>query len=182
MAAPRVGRVLRPRRIAATRLLRLHETACRTLGANKELLRHTNAADALERDLMHALVDCIAVDAGQPNWKKRQRYADILVRFEAALTAAATRHFSISEISSTIGVPERTLRVCCAEFLGMCPTRYLLLRRLNKVRSALRHANPATASVAEIARSYQFLEPGRFAVTYRRIFGEKPSATLSREW
>ena len=83
-------------------------------------------------------------------------------------------------LCSAVGVPERTLRVCCTEFLGMSPTRYLLLRRLNMARSALRRADPATASVAEIARIYQFHEPGRFAVTYRTVFGEMPSTTLRR--
>jgi len=71
--------------------------------------------------------------------------------------------------------------VCCTEFLGMSPTRYLLLRRLNIARSALRRADPATASVAEIARIHQFLELGRFAVTYRTVFGETPSSTLRRK-
>jgi transcriptional regulator GlxA family with amidase domain len=47
-------------------------------------------------------------------------------------------------------------------------------------RSALRRADPGDASVAEIARTYQFQEPGRFAVTYRTVFGEMPSTTLRR--
>jgi transcriptional regulator GlxA family with amidase domain len=47
-------------------------------------------------------------------------------------------------------------------------------------RSALLRADPATTSVAEIARKHQFLELGRFAVTYRTIFGEMPSTTLRR--
>jgi hypothetical protein len=38
------------------------------------------------------------------------------------------------------------------------------------------------ATVAEIARNHQFLELGRFAVTYRAIFGESPSVTLERDW
>jgi hypothetical protein len=46
------------------------------------------------------------------------------------------------------------------------------------VRSALRRADPETASVAEIARDHQFLELGRFAVVYRTVFGEMPSSTL----
>jgi transcriptional regulator GlxA family with amidase domain len=58
--------------------------------------------------------------------------------------------------------------------------RYLLLRRLNEARSALQRANPSMVSVAEVARNHQFLELGRFAVTYRAIFGESPSATLQR--
>jgi len=63
----------------------------------------------------------------------------------------------------------------------MSPTRYLLVQRLNKARAALQRANPSTTSVAEIARAHQFLQLGRFAVTYRITFGESPSATLHRD-
>jgi transcriptional regulator GlxA family with amidase domain len=103
-----------------------------------------------------------------------------MARLEAVLTTHSRPQLNMSALCAAIGVPERTLRMCCAEFLGMGPTRYLLLRRLNMARSALRRANPANASVAEIARAYQFHEPGRFAVTYRTVFGEKPSTTLRR--
>jgi transcriptional regulator GlxA family with amidase domain len=84
-------------------------------------------------------------------------------------------------LCAEIGVPERTLRLCCAEFLGLSPTRYVLLRRLNKARSALRRADPSKVTVAEVARNHQFLELGRFAVTYRATFGESPSTTLQRD-
>jgi transcriptional regulator GlxA family with amidase domain len=63
---------------------------------------------------------------------------------------------------------------------GHEPYRYLLLRRLNTARSALRRADPETISVAEIARDHQFLELGRFAVAYRTDFGEMRSSTLRR--
>jgi transcriptional regulator GlxA family with amidase domain len=84
-------------------------------------------------------------------------------------------------LCAAIGVAERTLRMCCAEFLGVGPRRYLLLRRLNRARAALRRADPATASVAQVARNHQFLELGRFAVKYRITFGESPSTTLHRD-
>jgi transcriptional regulator GlxA family with amidase domain len=71
--------------------------------------------------------------------------------------------------------------MCCAEFLGVSPTRYLLLRRLNEVRWALRLAGPSMITVEEVARKHQFLELGRFAVMYRATFGESPSATLQRD-
>jgi transcriptional regulator GlxA family with amidase domain len=58
--------------------------------------------------------------------------------------------------------------------LGISPTRYLLLQRLNKASAALQRANPSTTSVAKIARDLQFLELGRFAVTYHITFGEWP--------
>jgi transcriptional regulator GlxA family with amidase domain len=58
--------------------------------------------------------------------------------------------------------------------------RYILLRRLNEARPTLRRANPSAVSVAQVARNHQFLELGRFAVTFRAIFGESPSTTLHR--
>ena len=87
---------------------------------------------------------------------------------------------SVPKLCAEVGVAERTLRMCCAEFLGVSPMRYLLLQRLNRARAALRRADPSKASVAEVARNHQFLELGRFAVTYRATFGESPSITLQR--
>jgi len=180
ITSPPAGRVLRPSRSAAVRLLRLHSKTCRLAETRHELIANPEVARALEQELLHALVNCLTADDATGNLKTRRHHAAIMVRFEDALTAHSGSQLNMPALCSAIGVPERTLRVCCAEFLGMSPTRYLLLRRLNMARSALRRANPSTASVAEIARTYQFQEPGRFAVTYRTIFGETPSTTLRR--
>src|SRR6266851_3099686 len=180
ITSPPAGRVLRPSRSAAVRLLRLHSKACRLAETKHKLIANPEVARALEQELLHALVNCLTAEDANGNVKTRRHHADIMVRFEDALTTRRSPQLNMPALCSAIGVPERTLRVCCTEFLGMSPTRYLLLRRLNMARSALRRADPATASVAEIARIYQFQEPGRFAVTYRTIFGEMPSSTLRR--
>jgi len=180
ITSPPAGRVLRPSRSAATRLLRLHSKACRLAEKRHELIANPEVARALEQELLHALFNCLTPDGANGNRKTQLHHADIMVRFEDALAAHSGPQPNMPALCSAVGVPERTLRVCCTEFLGMSPTRYLLLRRLNMARSALRRADPATASVAEIARDHQFLEPGRFAVTYRAIFGEMPSSTLRR--
>ena len=77
-------------------------------------------------------------------------------------------------------VSDRTLRSCCAEFLGMSPTQYVLLRRLKEVRRALREADPDMVNVADVAHRFGFAQLGRFAGRYRATFGETPSATLRR--
>jgi AraC-like DNA-binding protein len=180
IAAPPIGRVLRPQRILAGRLLRLHAKACRLAETKDNLTAHPDVARALEQELLHALVDCLTVDDAGRNWISRERHTNIVVRLEDAVADHTGEPLGISELCAAIGVPERTLRVCCTELLGMSPTKYLLMRRLNLVRTALQHADPTTVSVAEIARRYHFSELGRFAGTYRRTFGEVPSATLSR--
>jgi AraC-like DNA-binding protein len=177
---PLAGRVLRPSRSAAARLLRLHSKACRLAETRHQLIGNPEVARALEQELLHALVNCLMADNANSDLKTSRHHADIMVRFENALTAHIGPQLNMSALCSAIGVPERTLRVCCTESLGMSPIRYFLMRRLNMARSALRRADPATASVAEIARIHQFQEPGRFAVTYRTVFGEMPSTTLRR--
>jgi AraC family ethanolamine operon transcriptional activator len=56
------------------------------------------------------------------------------------------------------------------------PIRFLHLRRLHQVRRALRRN--AQTSVTEVALRFGFGNLGRFAVEYRRLFGESPSQTL----
>jgi len=172
--------VLRPSRSAAALLLRLHAKACRLAETRHELIENPEVARAIEQELVHALVNCLTADDAYGNLETGRRRADLMVRLEDVLTAHMGRQLNMRMLCAAIDVPERTLRMCCTEFLGMSPTRYLLVRRMNMARAALRRADPATASVAEIARSNQFLELGRFAAAYRTVFGETPSTTLRR--
>ena len=54
----------------------------------------------------------------------------------------------------------------------MGPIRYLTLRRMHLVKRALLRASPATATVTQIVSDHGFWELGRFAVQYKRLFGE----------
>ena len=86
----------------------------------------------------------------------------------------------MSELCALTGVNERTLRSCCAKFLGISPSHYVLLRRLKQARTVLRDADRATVSVGEIARACGFTALGRFARAYQTVFGETPLTTLRR--
>ena len=103
-----------------------------------------------------------------------------MLRFEEVLSEHLTRPLRIPELCTLIGVTPRTLQSCCADFLGMSPSRYVLLRRLKQARIALRDADPAAASVSKIAHACGFTELGRFAGVYQSAFGETPSTTLRR--
>jgi AraC-like DNA-binding protein len=177
MHPPPFGLIIRP--LGAAHLQRLHSKACNLAETTPEIIAHPEAARALEQDLIHALVNCLMAEQA---YKRRatKQHQDIMIRLERALEAKCSSLPSMPELCAVIRVPERTLRSSCAEFLGLTPSRYIRLRRLQLVRAALSSAGPTTTSVAEIARRYHFTELGRFAGYYRMHFGESPSATLRR--
>lgn len=92
----------------------------------------------------------------------------------ANLDAAVT----LSDIIAAAGVPGRTLFKHFRAFTGMSPMTYLRTTRLERVRAALLDARHGE-SIASIAARYGFDHPGRFALEYRKRFGEKPSETCA---
>jgi transcriptional regulator GlxA family with amidase domain len=86
-----------------------------------------------------------------------------MVRFEEVLVEHLSRPLQMQELRDLIVVSDRTLRLCCTQFLGMSPTRHVLLRRLTEVRRGLRDADTNLISVAEVAHRFGFSELGRFA-------------------
>jgi AraC-like DNA-binding protein len=85
----------------------------------------------------------------------------------------------LADLVAVSGVPGRTLFQHFRQFQGSSPMRYLRETRLERARAALAAAAPEE-SVTEIAMRCGCFHLGRFAVEYRRRFGEKPSQTLAR--
>jgi AraC family transcriptional regulator, ethanolamine operon transcriptional activator len=84
---------------------------------------------------------------------------------------------SITELCITVGARERTLHLSCVEAFGRPPAALLAELRLNAAHRALSPPTKDT-SVTKVAARYGFVHFGRFAATYRRQFGELPSATF----
>jgi transcriptional regulator GlxA family with amidase domain len=143
-------------------------------------LSHSEVARAIEQGLIQALVTCLTTASARTDGYAKRRHAMIMVRFEEVLAEHLSRPLHMPELCELIVVSARTLRSCCAEFLGISPTQYVLLRRLKEVHGALRDADPDKVNVAEVAHRFGFTELGRFAGTYRATFGEAPSTTLQR--
>jgi AraC-like DNA-binding protein len=174
------GRALRPSQAAWTRLLKLHTSAGRVVETRPSTFVHAEAARALEHDLIHALADCLAEGEWLEGSPARREPARIMQRFEDELAAWPQPNVGVAEICAVLGVLEQTLRLCCRQFLGMAPARYLDLRRLARMRSALLDADQRAVSVAEVARRHGFASTGPIAAAYRTAFGETPSMTLKR--
>jgi AraC-like DNA-binding protein len=179
LALPSVGRILRPTGRAKAELLSLHAQACRLAETKPKMISHPEVARSLEQQLAHALVNCLVADEVCEPTPTKTHYRSIVTRFEKVLEERLDRPLRVPDVCATIEVSQRTLRTCCAEFLGLSPGLYIRLRRLNVARRLLRHADPGTTTVAEIARRSGFSELGRFVAIYQTAFGESPSTTLA---
>jgi AraC-like DNA-binding protein len=180
LSVPPEGRTLHPSQRLAAGLRRLHARICRLAETKPKIVSHSEVARAIEQSLIQLLVTCLTTASARTDGLTKRRHAGIMVKFEEVLAEHLSRPLQMPELCSLLAVSNRTLRLCCAEFLGMSPSRYVLLRRLKEVRSALRDANPDKVNVGEVAHRFGFLELGRFAEEYRATFGEAPSTTLQR--
>jgi AraC-like DNA-binding protein len=173
-------RVIRPDSRQMLRLLKLHRCVGQLAHETPELLELPQVLRALENELVHIMVKCLAEGAALEPTAGNRHHNSIIARFEEFLEANPDRPLYVAEICAAIGVAERTLRASCEEHLGMGPIRYLTLRRMHLARGALLRSDPSKATVTEIVTGHGFWELGRFSVAYRMLFGESPSCTLRR--
>ena len=180
LAPPRDPLIVTPSSASMTRLQRLH-AAIESLAVDApEVIENPGAAHGLEQSLIEAMVDCLSDPTVREDRWAQQCHTTIIRRFRRLLEDNSERALYIPEICAAIGVPDRTLRMCCQEHLGMSPKQYLLLRRMNLANRALRGGVPAEITVTEVATRFGFWHFGRFATGYRSIFGELPSVSLNR--
>lgn len=85
---------------------------------------------------------------------------------------------TIAVLAREHGVSVRSLERAFRRDLGASPSAYLRQVRLRRAREVLRTSTTDAVTVGQVARRLGFVHPGRFAVLYRRAFGETPSETL----
>ncbi len=179
-AIPMGSRRWRPPPDALARLNHLHDDATRMSKTQPHVLTGAEAMRGLEQELIDAVIECLRWETSSVEAAAAARHSDIMSRFEDVLRSYPDRAPSIRDICATLAVSDRSLRACCAMYLGMGPHRYLRLRQMQLARRALHSAGPGAMRVSDIAQRYGFGGAGRFAAAYCEQFGELPSATKAR--
>jgi AraC family ethanolamine operon transcriptional activator len=168
--------VPRARRGLGTWLRRLLDR----LHADPQVLAYPAAVTALECDLLEGLLRtlCLAMP-GQPleGARRRRRGFELAIEY---LRAADLGGLNAPALCAEVGVSQRTLEYAFQERLGISPMEFVRRLRLHAARRALLTGEREGATVTEIAMTFGFYQLGRFAAEYRAIFGELPSATLTR--
>jgi AraC-like DNA-binding protein len=165
---------------AHRRLLRLHAAAIRAAEVRPETIVNAEAAHGMEQQLIEALVECTLGGPLREEGHFRHRRQGIMAQLEDLLETQQDRHTRAEYFSIALGVSGRLLRMCCKDDLGMGLIRYIRLRALHRINRILRGAPPGATSVSQVARCHGFHDLRCFAVNYRSLFGELPSATLRR--
>jgi AraC-like DNA-binding protein len=180
LVIPSGGARLTPHPRSMRRLRHLHAAAAELLKNRPAIIVKPEPSHAMEQGLIETYLECLTQGESQHDrlsWRNRTM---AIARLEELLEANQDRPLYMLEICEALGMQERTLQLCCRDFLGMSPTHYLRLRRMHLARRALRQEGHTATNVTEIATRFGFWELGRFAVHYRKLFGETPSMTLRR--
>jgi AraC family ethanolamine operon transcriptional activator len=109
----------------------------------------------------------------------RQRHR-LVERVDAYVRSHSDRLVTVSEQCSELSISRRALQAAFQDVLGVSPHAYIRAVSLNKVRSHLKNANSPYNSVQDAAAAYGFWHMSQFALDYRQLFGELPSATIKR--
>jgi AraC-like DNA-binding protein len=173
--------VVTPSPVAMARLQRLHAAAAILAEDAPAMLAHPDASRGLEQSLIEAMIICLGGTEFHQDRMAPQQHAAIMRRFHQVVGQYGDQPLYLPDLCVKVGASERTLRACCQEHLGTSPKRFLVLRRMQLFRRALRESTPATATVTEIATRFGFWQFGRLAGEYRAFFGEAPSETLARQ-
>lgn len=113
---------------------------------------------------------------GRPRLPREQ----VLARVMACIERSERSRLELGDFYAAAGVSPRTLRSMFLDVFGMTPSRYLRLRRLHQLRTALLLADPMLRTVNDICAHFHLHDGGRVAQDYRVLFGEYPRQTLAR--
>lgn len=96
------------------------------------------------------------------------------------IDAHVADELTLADLIDASGASARTLQYGFIEQFGVGPITYLKRLRMHCVHDALRKAAPGSCQVGNVAAQWGFFNGSAFARTYRKMFGELPSETLSR--
>ena len=85
-----------------------------------------------------------------------------------------------SSLIKGIHASSRSIQYCFSELLGMTAKKYIIITRLNAIRSELQDSSPNEQKICTIANKFGVVNMGRFKQDYENFFNESPRDTLNK--
>lgn len=169
---------LRPPPAMLARLVVLHRDTVRAATSlpDTEIARQRIAA--MKAAIGDTLTEILAADDTERPTRQQKRGQATMRTLTDYISAHEDRPITLTELCVVAGCSAKSIETLFLRNVGETPNRYLRRWRMWRAREALGAADPATTTVSTIALANGFWELGRFAVSYRKLFGESPSETL----
>lgn len=149
-------------------------------GAPQTRQRTSAACDSLRLAMLDVLTDLFespnVPHEERSNAASRRR---VVQRVHDWVLANPDEVPSVPQLCAQLCVSRRTLQYAFEAAVGIGPKAYLRCIRLNGVRRMLSRGRAGAVTVQDAAASWGFWSLSQFAADYRRMFGQRPSETLS---
>lgn len=140
---------------------------------NTSVVVHEHYVQILTRKLLTCLVSNVQrapLMANERSFRRVVMYIDEHVKDE----------LSPESLANIANMSIRSLYVMFEQRMGETPRRYVLRKKLERIKAALLDPLCPVSSITELALDYGFSHLGRFAGDYKALFCELPSRTLAR--
>lgn len=173
----RSGPILRERHPGASReVARVWTRWIATVVRHPETLDDPAVSAQMEEEVLGSILDASErVDAPEP----ARPWRELAVRAEAHLRDTLAEAPQLAEICRAVRASPRSLHYSFKAIFNTTPKAYQTALRLDGVHHDLLRASDGS-TVTSVALKWGFVELGRFAGDYRRMFGEGPRETLKR--
>ena len=132
----------------------------------------------MEKNIVNAIKNAFAGQAG-----KRCHLTggeETALNVKSFLLNSLEEHMTIQSITEQFGVSDKTLESSFKSLFGITPKRFIYLLKLNKAHEDLLLADAQTTNVSDISIKWGFANFGRFAHSYKTLFGVLPSETIRK--
>ena len=135
---------------------------------------------AAREAVMEALADVVAcnVSVGAPSFREMSR--PLIVRHARDFIRTHIHEpLQVIDLCRHLRLSRRALQSAFEDVLGVNPSTYMRLLRLNGARASLLHPSD-DLQVKDVLQQWGFWHFSRFTADYKRLYGELPSQTLQR--
>lgn len=158
----------------------LFRSTIETIRHQPETLESESARQSLESELHEQFYELVRHDDNDQNRTTFQRRYARLKLVRDFIHEHCHRRIQLQELCAVSGLSRRGLEYLFVDLLGIQANTFLLRSRLQGVRRELLAAEPQHGVVKQCALHWGFWHLGRFAAEYHSLFGEHPTATVSR--
>lgn len=168
----------RPRSRAAVRAWHRALDYVRTTLASADTAQQPVIVGGMANLLAGALLECYPSNLTEQEPAGDLPLPETLKEAVSFIHRHTTEDIGINDVAAAVHLTPRAVQYLFRRQLDTTPTEYIRRIRLGRAHQELLAATTSTSTVTEIAQRWGFAHTGRFAVLYRRSYGQSPHTTL----